>query len=466
MHDRESVSWDGKPTRALERGSGIVDNLSSGSQACTAYNDKAGDKTATLMEEVLRRENLETAYKRVKRNKGAPGVDGMTVDELLPYCHEHWKEIREQLLNETYMPRSVKAVEIPKPNGGTRKLGIPVVLDRLIMQALLQVLQPVFEPLFSPSSHGYRPGHSAHTAMRCAGRYMNEGYDWVVCLDLEKFFDRVNHDVLMSRIARKIKDKRILRLIRRYLQAGIMEDGVSSPRMEGTPQGSPISPLLSNVLLNELDKELEERGHRFIRYADDVTVFVRSEAAGIRVLSSLEKFLSKRLRLKVNREKSEVVRPWNAKILGFSFLRGARLKIKVSASSVSRFRQKLKPLWRKGRGRSLKAAIVELNRIITGWTAYYRLSDIQWPFDRLDKWIRHRIRCIVWRQWKTPRTRMRNMLRRGAGIKAAKSAAYSGCGPWRASGLPGMHSAITNDTLKQMGLKSLLDEYRRFAYSI
>jgi RNA-directed DNA polymerase len=290
MREEGPDKRDEIPARALEANGGTGSNRGNESQARTACAEQAGDKTAKLMEEVLRRENLIEAHKRVKRNKGAPGVDGMTVDELMPYCRKHWKEIRGQLLGETYMPRPIRPKETPKPNGGIRMLGIPVVLDRLIMQALLQVLTPIFDPTFSENSHGFRPGRSTHDAVRRAREYVNEGYDWVVDLDLEKFFDRVNHDVLMSRVARKVKDKRVLRLIRRYLQAGMMIDGLSTPRTEGTPQGSPVSPLLSNILLDELDKELETRGHRFCRYADDVNVYVKSEAAGKRVMASLEKF--------------------------------------------------------------------------------------------------------------------------------------------------------------------------------
>jgi len=269
MDEAGSGKRDGKPARAMAVNGGTVSNQGNESQTSTACDENAGDKTTRLMEEVLRRENLIEAHKRVKRNKGAPGVDGMTVDELMPFCREHWEEIRSQILDGTYKPQPVRAVEIPKPNGGKRMLGIPVVLDRLITQALLQVLTPIFDPTFSESSHGYRPGRSTHDAVRCAREYVNQGYDWIVTLDLERFFDNVQHDVLMSRIARKVKDKRILRLIRRYLQVGILINGLTSPRSEGTPQGSPLSPLLSNALLDELDKELEARGHRFCRYADD-----------------------------------------------------------------------------------------------------------------------------------------------------------------------------------------------------
>jgi len=418
------------------------------------------------MEEVLRRENLIEAHKRVKRNKGAPGVDGMTVDELMPYCRKHWEEVRGQLLDETYTPCSTRSVEISKSDGGTRTLGIPTVIDRLIMQALLQVLTPIFDPTFSESSHGYRPGRSTHDAVRRAQEYVTAGYDWMAILDLEKFFDRVNHDVLMSRIARKVKDKRVLRLIRRYLQAGIMIEGLSSPRTEGTPQGSPLSPLLSNILLDELDKELESRGHRFCRYADDVSVFLKSEAAGKRVLASLEHFLSKRLRLKVNREKSAVTRPWESIFLGYSFSDEPRPKTLVPFKSVYRLKQKLKPLWKRGRGQNVKVTIKKLNQITAGWVSYFRLSERDWSFKKLDSWIRRRIRWIIWRQWKKPATRLKRLRKLGVSKHVAMSIAYSKSGPWRASRHVAMNTAFPNKMLEQMGLKSLLNKYRSFAHSM
>ncbi len=454
------------PARTLEGNGGTMNNQCYEGQTCTASDENAGDKTTRLMEEVLRRENLMAAYKRVRGNEGAAGVDGMTVDELMPYCREHWEEIREQLLDETYIPRPIKPVEIPKPSGGTRMLGIPVVIDRLIMQAMLQVLTPIFDPTFSKSSHGYRPGRSALCAVRCAREYVGEGYDWVVDLDLEKFFDRVNHDVLMSRVARRIKDKRILRLIRRYLQAGIMNDGPVSKRIQGTPQGSPISPLLSNILLDDLDKELEERGHRFCRYADDVNVYVKSKAAGERVMVTLTKFLAKRLRLKVNQRKSAVARPWERKFLGYSFTDESTPRTRVSPESEKRLKQKLKPLWKKGRGRSIKMTITKLNQIIIGWTSYYRLSELIWPFKKLDSWIRRRIRRIIWHHWKTPKTRLKKLLQLGVPYHSAKPTAYNNAGPWKSSRLPGLNAAYPNKALKQMGLRSLLDEHRRFANSV
>lgn len=458
---------DKQAERAKQPAAATVVNTSSQrieGQTHTACDENAGDGTAKLMEEVLRRENLAQAYKRVRQNKGAPGVDGMTTDELEFYIRNHWSEIQEQLMNGTYVPRPVKRIEIPKPGGkGVRMLGIPVVLDRLIQQAILQVLTPIYDPTFSDNSHGFRPGRSTHGAILKAREYVSEGYDWVVDADLEKFFDRVNHDVLMSRIARGVKDKRLLKLIRRYLQAGMMEGGIVSPRTEGTPQGSPLSPLLSNILLDELDKELERRGHRFCRYADDFNVYVRSAAAGKRVLESLTKFLENHLRLKVNQDKSAVDRPWNRKFLGYSFTDEEKPRTRVAPQSVERFKEKLKPIWKRGRGQSLKATIKELNQIIVGWASYYRLSQWFWTFKGLDSWIHRRIRCLIWRHWKTPKTRQRNLLKRGVPIYIAKPTAYGNAGPWKASKLPGMNMAFPNKVLERWGLKSLLNEYRRFA---
>jgi group II intron reverse transcriptase/maturase len=445
-------------------GVGNTERRGNGSQTRTAHDEEAGDGTTNLMEEVLRRENLMEAYKRVKRNRGAAGVDGMTVEELMPYCQAHWDEIREQLLNGSYMPSPVKKVEIPKPNGkGTRMLGIPTVLDRMIQQAVQQVLTPIYDPMFSESSFGFRPGRSAHQAIRQAKKYVTEGYDWEVSIDLSKFFDRVNHDVLMSRMARVVKDKRLLRLIRKYLQAGMMEGGIVSPRIKGTPQGGPLSPLTSNILLDELDKEIESRGHRFCRYADDVTIYVKSEAAGKRVMETLTKFLEKRLRLRVNREKSAVARPWERSFLGYSFTDEKETRIRIPRESVKKLKKKLKPLWKRGKGQSLKSTIYQLNRIIVGWTAYFRMAEVDWNLRTLDSWIRHRLRCIIWRHWKRPKTRMKNLQKLGVPAHIATSAAYAEVGPWKASTLHAVHTALPNRKFSQMGLKSLLDEYRRFA---
>lgn len=417
-----------------------------------------------LIEQVVRRDNLLAAYERVRANKGAPGVDGVSVDELADFCRRHWPRIREQLLGGTYVPQPVRKVEIPKPGGGgVRMLGIPTVLDRLIQQALLQVLTPIFDPGFSDASFGFRPGRSTHQAVVRAREHIAAGHRWVVDMDLEKFFDRVNHDILMSRVARKVKDKRVLLLIRRYLQAGIMEGGVCSPRTEGTPQGGPLSPLLSNILLDELDKELEKRGHRFVRYADDCNVYVRSRTAGERVLDSLETFLARRLRLTVNRAKSAVARPWERKFLGYGVTVHREPKLKVSPQSVTRLKDKLRPILRAGRGRSLLRVCRELGPVLRGWVAYYRLSEVKAAFEALDEWLRRKLRCIVWRQWRRARTCFKELCRAGLDRVRAAASAYNGRGPWWNAGASHMNHALPTRTLRAAGLISLLEEHRRLA---
>ena len=455
-----------KPERARRAGGGTAEGTGNERQAGTAREGKAGDGAPMLMEEVCARQNLMAAYQRVVRNGGAPGVDGMTVEELMPYCQEHWAHIREELLSGTYEPQPVRRVEIPKPDGrGKRMLGIPTVLDRMIQQALLQVLTPIFDPTFSEDSYGFRPGRSAHDAVRRAREHMAAGYRWVVDLDLEKFFDRVNHDVLMARVARRVKDKRVLRLIRRYLQAGMMEGGLVSPRAEGTPQGGPLSPLLSNILLDELDKELERRGHRFVRYADDCNVYVQSKRAGERVMASLERFLWKRLRLRINRDKSAVERPWNRSFLGYSVTMHQEPKLKVAPESVKRLKGKLRILFRRGRGRNLRKVCQELGIVLRGWVAYYRMSEVKVSFDRLDEWIRRKLRGILWRQWKRPRTRLKELAKRGLEETRAAVSAYNGRGPWWNAGASHMNQAVPTSALRRLGLLSLLEEHRRLACS-
>jgi RNA-directed DNA polymerase len=418
------------------------------------------------MEEALCRENVLAAHQRVVRNGGAPGVDGMTVEQLMPYCREHWPRIREELLGGRYVPQPVRRVEIPKPDGkGKRMLGIPTVLDRMIQQALLQVLTPIFDPTFSDDSYGFRPGRGTHDAVLRVREHIAAGHRWVVDLDLEKFFDRVNHDVLMARVARRVEDKRVLLLIRRYLQGGMMEGGLVSPRREGTPQGGPLSPLLSNVLLDELDKELEQREHRFVRYADDCNVYVQSEAAGERVMASLERFLAKRLRLRVNRDKSAVARPWRRKFLGYSVTWHRKPKLKVAPKSVKRLKGKLRQMLRRGRGRNLDRVIRDLGPVIRGWVAYYRLSEVKGSFEALDKWLRRKLRCIQWRQWKRPRTRRKRLIALGLDPERARRSAGNGRGPWWNAGAGHMHRAIPTRVLQDMGLTSFLGEYRRLACS-
>lgn len=424
------------------------------------------DEAPKLFDEILQRENLFKALERVKRNKGAPGVDGMTVEQLGAYLKEHWPRIREELLNGTYQPQPVRKVDIPKPGGkGTRTLGIPTVLDRFIQQALLQGLQPIFDPMFSDGSFGFRPGRGTHQAVLRARAYAAEGWQWVVDLDLEKFFDRVNHDVLMARVARRVKDKRVLLIIRRYLQAGMMDGGLVSSRDEGTPQGGPLSPLLSNVLLDELDKELEQRGHRFVRYADDCNVYVKSEAAGKRVLASLERFLHERLRLKVNREKSAVARPWDRKFLGYTMSRNKKPKLKVAPQSAKRLKDKLRPILAAGRGRALAEIIKWVNPVLDGWWNYFRLAEVKGIFGELDDWVRRKLRAIRWRQWKTPRIRLRQLLRLGVDRRLAYRAAYGGRGPWHNARCLPMTQAVPTAELRRMGLVSLVAQQVTFAWS-
>jgi RNA-directed DNA polymerase len=414
-----------------------------------------------LMEQALRRENLAAALKRVVRNGGAPGVDGMTVDALGDYCRQHWPRIREELLGDRYKPMPVRKVEIPKPAGGMRTLGIPTVLDRLIQQALLQVLQPQWDATFSDASYGFRPNRSAHQAVLRARDHIADGYRWVADLDIERFFDRVNHDVLMARVARRVEDKRVLRLIRRYLQAGMMQGGLVSQRSEGTPQGGPLSPLLSNLLLDELDKELERRGHRFVRYADDCNVYVKSKAAGERVMASLEKLLAERLRLRINRDKSAVGRPWNRSFLSYTVTRDKKPKLAIATKAVVRLRTKLRQVFRRGRGRRLDRVIAETTPLLRGWIAYFRLSQVRARLEELDQWLRRRLRCILWRQWKRARTRFKQLVRLGVSREQAAAGAYSGHGSWWSAGASHMNLAISVKWLRSQGLLSLLEEHHR-----
>lgn len=462
MRETDAGTRAEMPSRTPKARRGTVGETSVARQTGTAREDSGGTEALTLIEQVVRRENLVAAHARVVRNGGAPGVDGMSVDDLMSYCRQHWARIRKQLLSGTYLPQSVRRVDIPKPDGrGTRTLGIPTVLDRFIQQALLQVLSPLFDSTFSDASFGFRPGRSTHQAVQRARSYIATGHRWVVDVDLEKFFDRVNHDVLMARVARRVKDTRVLLLIRRYLQAGMMEGGVVSPRTEGTPQGGPLSPLLSNILLDEWDRELERRGHRFVRYADDCNVYVRSKAAGERVLASLERWLTQRLRLRVNREKSCVARPWSRKFLGYSVTWNRAARLRVSPAAVQRLKTKLRRLLTQGRGRRLADTVQDLNLVTRGWVAYFRLADVKASFEDVDKWLRRKLRCIVWRQWKRPRTRIRELRRHGLDLARARASAFNGRGPWWNAGASHMHAAVPTAALRRLGLLSLLDEHQR-----
>lgn len=415
-----------------------------------------------LMECVVERSNMQAAYKQVKRNKGAPGIDGMTVEALGDFLRTHWPQIKERLLEGSYEPVPVRRSEIPKDSGGKRLLGIPTVLDRLIQQALHQVLSPLYEREFSEHSYGFRPGRSAHQAVRQAQLYQREGKRWAVDLDLEQFFDEVNHDILIARLRRKVEDWRVLRLIRRYLRAGVLLGGVVSVTVKGTPQGGPLSPLLSNIVLDDLDKELERRGHSFCRYADDCNIYVASQKAGERVMGSISRFVEKRLKLRVNREKSAVDRPWRRKFLGFTFTWHFKTRILVAKQSKGRVRGKLRALFRKGRGRNLERFIREdLNLVIRGWINYYRLADTKGFAEELDKWIRRRLRCNLWRQWKRSWKRFQMLLKRGLPEKRAARSAFNQRGPWFNSGASHMNQAYPRRYFDQIGLISMLDTLHR-----
>ena len=407
-----------------------------------------------LMEEVCERENLIIAWKRVRANKGGPGVDGMTIERTLVYLREHWPTIREQLLKGTYSPRPVKRVEIPKPGGGIRKLGIPCVVDRVIQQAALQVLQKRWDPTFSEHSYGFRPGRSARQAVMQAQAYISEGYTWVVDIDLEKFFDRVNHDLLMSRVAGRVSDKRMLKLIRAFLNAGVMEDGMVSPVDEGTPQGGPLSPLMSNLMLDELDQELTRRGHRFCRYADDCNIYVRSQRAGERVMASVCRFLTTKLRLKVNESKSAVARPEERKFLGFSITNDGSQR-QIALKAIERFKMRVRELTQRTRGISIAKIIEDLSRYLIGWRNYFGLCQTPKVLSKLDGWIRQRLRMYLWRQWRNGRNRFAELRRRGVPKFRAAVAAGSPTGMWRMSRHPAVQEALRNRYFDSIGLPRL-----------
>jgi RNA-directed DNA polymerase len=407
------------------------------------------------MEAIVERENLKKALAQVRRNKGAAGVDRMSVDDLPAYLKEHWPTIRSQLLDGTYKPQPVRRVEIPKVSGGTRPLGIPTVLDRLIQQAVMQVLQADWDPTFSEMSFGFRPGRSAHQAVAQAQQLIASGHDVVVDIDLEKFFDRVNHDILMGLVAKRVADKRILRLVRGFLTAGALEGGLVSPTEEGTPQGGPLSPLLSNLMLDVLDKELEKRGHRFVRYADDCNIYVRSQRAGERVMAGIEQFLAKRLKLKVNKAKSAVAKPSVRKLLGFSFTGGREPRRRIAPQAIDRFRTKARELTRRTRGASPEQIVKELSCYLTGWRGYFGFCQTPSVLRELDQWIRRRLRAIVWKQWKRGRTRYAELRRRGVGRDLAAQSAGSPHGPWRLSNSPALTIALSNAFLASLGLPSL-----------
>jgi len=409
-----------------------------------------------LMEAVCERSNCKQALARVKRNKGSAGIDGMTVEQLPGYLKQHWPAIRQQLLNGTYKPQPVKRVEIPKPDGGMRKLGIPTVLDRFIQQAVMQVLQGIWDGTFSQHSYGFRPRRSAHQAVTKAQQYIAAGYRWVVDLDLEKFFDRVNHDKLMAQVAKRISDQRMLKLVQAYLKAGVMEGGLVSPVDEGTPQGGPLSPLLSNIVLDELDRELERRGHRFVRYADDSNIYVRSRRAGERVMTSITKYITSKLKLKVNDEKSAVDRPWVRKFLGFSFTWQREAKRRIAPKAIARFKQRVRELTRRTRGVSVETMTQQLSRYLIGWRGYFAFCQTPSVLQSLEAWVRRRLRSVVWKQWKRGKVRFAELTKRGVGKDLAAQTAGSPHGPWRLSNSPALTIAMPNAYFGSLGLPSLV----------
>ena len=412
-------------------------------------------ETERLMERVLEKENLLQALKQVKRNGGSAGVDGMGVEALTGHLKRHWAVIRQQLLAGSYKPRPVRRVEIPKPGGGERPLGIPTVVDRFIQQALLQVLQADWDKSFSEHSYGFRPKRSAHQAVARAQEYLRAGYSWVVDIDLEKFFDRVNHDKLMGLVKKRVKDRQVRKLIDRYLKAGVVSEGHYHPTREGTPQGGPLSPLLANLLLDELDKELERRGHRFVRYADDCNIYVRSDRAGRRVLASVTNYLMRTLKLKVNEAKSAVDRPWKRKFLGFSFTARRPHRRRVAEAAITRFKEQVRRFTLRTRGVSLARVIWELKQYLKGWKLYFGFSETSTAFKELDKWISRRLRCYVWKQW--GRGRYRELRRRGVSRDLAWNTVKSAHGPWRISRSPALSYALPNRYFYALGLPKLFD---------
>jgi RNA-directed DNA polymerase len=406
-----------------------------------------------VMQEVLRPENLSSALRKVQANKGSPGIDGMRVVVLPEFLREQGPEIRHKLMNGTYKPMPVRRVEIPKPDGGTRKLGVPSALDRFIQQAVAQVLSRRWDPTFSDSSYGFRPGRSAHQAVERAQRHIAVGCAWVVDIDLEKFFDKVNHDRLMGRIMKRETDKVLFKLIRAFLNAGVMENGLVGPTDEGVPQGGPLSPLLSNLVLDELDKELEKRGHKFVRYADDCNIYVQSERAGQRVMEGVSRFIAEQLKLKVNSSKSAVDRPSRRKFLGFSFTGGKNAKRRIAPKAIGRFKERIRELTRQAKGQSLRQMVVPLSQYLRGWRAYFGINQTPSVVKALDEWIRRRLRCVVLRHWKTGRRRFAELRKRGVGKDLAAQTAGSCHGPWRLARSPALSIALPNRFWDWLGVE-------------
>lgn len=428
----------------------------------TAVSGRTKAEVPLTMETVIERANMRLAYQRVVENKGAAGVDNLSVHALKPFLKEHWASIKSALMTGSYLPRAIRKMDISKPDGGVRTLGIPTVVDRLIQQAIAQKLSPIVDPTFSKASYGFRPRRNAWQAVRQAQTYINSGKRWVVDMDLEKFFDKVDHDILMSRLARRVKDSRVLKLIRRYLEAEMVDKKERVKREQGMPQGGPLSPLLSNILLDELDKELERRGHTFCRYADDCNIYVSSRKAGEHLLKDISEYLAKTLKLTVNEKKSAVARPWERKFLGYSVTQHKIVRLKVAKQSVERLKEKIRSLTTGHSSKSIKRVINELTPVLRGWMSYFRYTQVKGVLEEIDSWINRKLRCLLWRQWKRPYTRAKKLMLAGLSEERAYSSAYNQRGAWWNSGASHMNQAIKVAMLRRAGLLSLLEQQQQF----
>jgi len=439
-----------------------LSGYATGAEIDTAVSGRTKAEPSVTMEAVTDRANMMLAYQRVVENKGAAGVDNLSTLDLKPWLKQHWQGMKVSLAAGSYLPRAIRKVDIPKPNGDTRTLGVPTVVDRLIQQAIAQRLSPLVEPHFSHSSYGFRPNRNAWQAVQQAQQYIRSGKRWVVDMDLEKFFDRVDHDILMSKLANLIEDKRLLKLIRRFLEADMMDNGQRVTRDRGMPQGGPLSPLLSNILLDSLDKELERRGHSFCRYADDCNIYVSSQKAGESLLTDITEFLSKELKLQVNADKSAVAKPWERKFLGYSFTRHKESRVKIAAQSVSRFKDKIREMTTRHCSRSINETIHVMTPVLRGWISYFRLTKVKGVLEELDGWIRRKLRCLLWRQWKRVYTRARNLMKAGLTEERAWWSATNQRGAWWNAGASHMNQAFRKGWFDKMGLVSLLECHRQF----
>ena len=459
VREKQTTSKEGCPEEVGMEFRGNLEAQSNSVASTRRGNERTKDGDG-LLEKILDRDNLNQAYKKVKANGGSHGADGMKVDELLPFLKQNGEFIRQSILMGEYTPKPVRRVEIPKPDKGVRLLGIPTVLDRMIQQAIAQEITPIFETIFSPNSYGFRPERSPKQAVEAARKYIQEGYTWVVDIDLEKFFDRVNHDKLMALVNRRVSDKRVLKLIRKYLESGVMINGLEIVTEEGTPQGGPLSPLLSNIMLHELDKELESRGHKFCRFADDCNVYVKSQKAGNRVMASITKYIEGELKLKINQGKSAVDRPWKRKFLGFSFyLKKDGVGIRTHEKSIKRFKAEVRELTSKSDGSNIASKIMKLKQKITGWINYFGIADMKGLATKLDEWIRRRLRMCYWKQWKKIKTKFDNLVRLGIDSHKAWEFANTRKGYWRISNSPILNRTLTNELFEKLGYPSILKRY-------